>query len=49
VYSIEDCQLFPFDDAKVRRFLQSSKKYDALSSKKSLSFDVNQVIVCEHT
>ena len=40
--------LLSFDDAKVRRFLQPSKKYYLLSSKKCLSFDVCQAIVCEH-
>ena len=40
--------LLSFDDAKVRRFLQPSKKYYLLSSKKCLSFDVCQAVVCEH-
>ena len=40
--------LLSFDDAKVRRFFQSSKKYYLLSSKKCLSFDVCQAVVCEH-
>ena len=41
--------LLSFDDAKVRRFLQPSKKYYLLSSKKCLSFDVCQAVVCEHS
>ena len=40
--------LLSFDDAKVRRFLQPSKKDYLLSSKKCLSFDVYQAVVCEH-
>ena len=38
-----------FDDAKVRRFLQSAMDYYILLHKKRISFDVNQLIVREHT
>lgn len=38
-----------FDDAKVRRFLQSAMDYYILLHKKRISFDVNQLIVCGHT
>ena len=38
-----------FDDAKVRRFLQSAMDYTLFLHKKRISFDVNQLIVCEHT
>ena len=37
-----------FDDAKVRRFLQSAMDYHLLLHKKRISFDVNQLIVREH-
>jgi len=38
-----------FDDAKVRRFLQSAMDYTLFLHKNRISFDVNQLIVREHT
>ena len=48
VFTIEDV-LFSFDDAKVRRFLNMAMDFGHFLHKKSISFDVNQSFVCEHT
>ena len=37
------------DDAKVRRFWQSAMDYHQFLHKNRISFDVNQLIVCEHS
>jgi hypothetical protein len=42
VSSIEEMSLFPFDTAKVRRFLQQAMNIVAFLLKKGLSVDVNQ-------
>ena len=46
--SIEELFL-SFDTAKVRRFLQSYNIFYPFSSKKCLSFDIHQAIVCGHS
>ena len=40
--------LFLFDDAKVRRFSEPAMSFAKEYAKNMLSFDVNQVLVCEH-
>jgi len=40
--------LFSFDDAKVRRFSETCNIYIPFLFKKELSFDISQVVVCEH-
>ena len=37
-----------FDDAKVRRFSETRNIFNPFSSKKCVSFDIHQAIVCEH-
>ena len=39
---------FSFDVAKVRRFSETRNIFNPFSSKKWLSFDIGQAIVCEH-
>ena len=41
--------LLSFDDAKVRRFFKCRNIFIPFSSKKGLSFDINQAVVYEHT
>ena len=41
--------LFSFDDAKVRRFSEPRNIFILFLFKNKLSFDINQVVVCEHT
>ena len=46
--SIEDV-FISFDDAKVQRKSQPTMDCDQIMIKKCVSFDVNQVLVCEHS
>jgi len=48
VFPIEVLSLFPFDDAKVRRFPELAMDRNHFLHKNRISFDVNQVPVCEH-
>jgi hypothetical protein len=48
-FSVSKTCFFSFDDAKVRRFSKPAMNHHPFSSKKGLSFDINQGSVCEHT